>query len=274
METAEAVHDKVAWARERLADSSAGLTFEPGEHRYFLGGREMRSVSSIVEHFAPFDSIAMAKKCAANPKHPLYGKTEEEILAAWAEKRDAAAAAGTRVHAFGEACYLYLCGQEDQIDAQFLDRVTSEGLAAVEPKEIACARWWAERDWSRYTVVAKETRIVNPELGYAGTLDLLLYDRLNDAFPINDYKSNEDLYKWYGDMLLPPLNMIRSNDVGKYTLQQTAYTIQMRNAGLRVPTNELIWLREDGEYETVPLDMRYDKVVAFAIRQMNDKRKT
>ena len=258
----------VSDANMRLADATAGLDFKPDEHRYFLNGREMRSVSSIVEHFAPFDSLSVAAKCSVNPKHEHYGKSPEEIVAIWQQAGREAADAGTKVHAFAEACYLYLAGRENEIEEAFRDRVTSEGLAAVKPKEEAVARWWAENDWQRYAVVAKETRIVNPVLGYAGTFDLLLYDMYNAGFAQKDYKTNKDLERWFGEMLIPPLSMIRSNDIGKYTVQQTLYTVVLRNIGLPVLSNELIWARDEG-YRCVMLPMEYDKVIVWAVQQLN-----
>lgn len=264
--TAEAAREKIEWARQRLADASAGLTFDPGEHRYFLGGRELQCVSSVVEGFAPFDTEAKAKRCSTNPRHPLFGHSPEEIMEIWAKKRDDAAAAGTHVHAFGEACCSFLLGREDEIDPEFRDRITSEGLVATLPKEESMARWWSEYDWSRYAVVAKETKVVNPDLRYAGTFDLLLLDLVEDAFCQKDYKTNEDLDKSYGDKCLPPLDcVLGADDIGKYTIQQTLYTIQLRNIGFNVISNELIWLREEC-YETRNLRMDLDRIISYAVR--------
>lgn len=274
--SAEAAADTLRRARQRLADATEGLVFEPGEHRYLFAGRELRSVSSIVEHFAPFDTIATAKKCAANPKSQYFGQSIEEILNLWELKRDNAADAGTRLHAFGEACCSFLHDREDEIAPEYRERINDEGLVAVEPKEEALARWWAETDWDRFAVVAKETRVMNPGLRYAGTFDLLLYDRWNMGFAIKDYKSNEDLYKWYGDKLLPPLDQIKSNDVGKYTVQQTLYAIALKNIEIgRLVATDLIWLKEDG-YESVefefserdPHELKYEKLIAFAVKQL------
>ena len=253
-------------AEEALADSSAGLIFEPEEHKYFLGSKEMACVSSIVEHFAPFDAESKALSASLNPKHQHYGKTPEEILAIWQQNGKEASDAGTAVHAFGEACFLYMTGRENEIGSDFFDRIYPEGLMAIDPKEIAVARWWAENDWNRYVPVAMETRVVNVEYGYAGTFDLLLYDRYNLSFVVRDYKTNKDLYRWFNDMCLPPLSMIKANDIGKYTIQQTLYTIQLRRCGLPVMGNSLIWLKEEG-YQEVPLMMNYDKVVAYAAQQ-------
>jgi len=268
--TQTAAREQIQQARQRLSDSTHGLEFDPCPHKYHYAGREVRNVSSIVEHFAPFDSMAVAKRCSAKPGHEHFGKTPEEIMALWEKKRDDAADAGTAVHAFGEACCDFLTGNEEGIDPEFRERITPDGLVAIDPKEEAIARWWAETDWTRYAVVAKETRVFNPQLRYAGTFDLLLYDLVESGFLMKDYKSNEDLFKWYRDMMLPPLNMLKRNDIGKYTIQQTCYSICLRNIGLKVIGNDLIWLKEK-QYQEVKLDTRYDKVIAFAIQQMNNQ---
>lgn len=263
--TLDAAKSHIRMALKRLEDAAKGLEFEPEKHKYFLYGTELSSVSSVVEHFAPFDTAAKAAQVAANPRHPLFGKDVKEIIAIWEEKRDKAAAAGTKVHAFAEACFLFMCGLENEIEAEFRDRVKPEGLEARDPKEISVARWWNDQDWTRYVPVAKEVRLVNPECGYAGTFDLLLYDLMEEGFVLKDYKTNEDLHKWYGDMLTPPLNMLRADDVGKYTVQQTLYMIVLRLIGLLILRCELIWLKEDS-YEDVPLDVRYDRVIAYTVK--------
>ena len=270
LDSAEKAAEQIREARQRLADASCGLVFEPGEHRYFLGGKELRSVSSIVSHFAPVDTLALARRAAVNPKHQYFGRTPEEIMELWALKRDNAAAAGTRVHAFAEACCDFLLGKEEEMEPRFREMLTEDGLVATEPKDVAVARWWADIDWNRYAFVAKETRIANPVLRYAGTFDTLLYDRYLLGYAQKDYKSNEDLDKWYGDKLLPPLNNIKANDIGKYTVQQTLYTITLRQLGLNVVSNDLVWLKEN-EYEERGLDMRYDKIVAYAVNQLNNQ---
>lgn len=257
-------------AKQSLADSSEGLTFDPVPHKYFFHGREMRSVSSIVEEYAPFDTVAKAEKASKNPKHEHFGKSVDEIIAIWEENRDRAADAGTKIHAFGEACCLWMLGREDEIEEEFRDRITPDGLRADSPKEIAVALWWNDMDWSRYAIVAKETRVVNPILGYAGTFDLLLFDLVDGVFRIKDYKSNEDLFKWFGDYLQPPLNMIKANDVGKYTLQQTLYGIQINNIGLPLGSADLVWLKQE-EYDEVSIDLRYARVIAYAIQSKMPK---
>lgn len=251
-----------------LEDSTAGLTFEPDEHKYFINGTNVRCVSDVVQIFAPFNTEEKARSAAANPKHKYYGKTPEEIIALWEEKRDAAAAAGTQVHAFGEACFLYVLGHEDLIEDDMKSRLTSEGLIALTPKEEAVAHWWEEIDMTRYMPAFKETRIFNPILSYAGTFDLLLYDTVTDTFVMKDYKTNEDLFKWYGDMLATPLKMLKADDIGKYTVQQNLYNIALSNITIKISQLSLIWLKEDSTYMEVELP-ECNKLITYAVNTKN-----
>lgn len=258
-------------ARDRAAallrDSAHGLRFEAEEHRYFLGGRELRSVSSIVESYAPFDAMAAAKHVSRNRRSPMYGKTPGEIVSIWRAKGDEACAAGSAVHAFAEACFTVATGHPEDIAAELQGRfMAGRGLRADNAKEAAAARWWADLDTSRYMPVARETMLANPAYNYAGTLDLLLFDMQEKHYVLKDYKTNADIYRWYGKWLRPPLTPIKDNDVGKYTLQQNLYKIQLDNIGVDVGAMDLIWLKDDGSYEEVHIK-DYSRLVRYAMEQ-------
>lgn len=248
------------YASVLLADSAEGLVFDPVAHKYFLCGKEIPSVSSIVGYYAPFDSMKIAKLCSVNPRSRYCGMPVEEILRIWTDK----AAKGTAVHEFGEACFLVKNGQEDMVEGSLKGRIDADGLEASSPKEEAVARWWNDLDLNRYVPVAKETRIVNPAMNYAGTFDLLLYDLMEHHYALRDYKTNEDLFKRTKETLRPPLTPIRADDHGKYTLQQNLYRIQLENIGIHVGSMELIWLKNDGTYENVRID-EYDTLIRYAM---------
>lgn len=258
----------IAYAAKILEDSAHGLVFDAEQHRYYLGDRELRSVSAIVESYAPFDSLATAERCAKNKRHEMYGKDPQEIVAIWQRRADEAASAGSDVHEFCEACFLVKTGRADLLEDRYKARLTAEGLEASSPKEEAAARWWNALDMTRFIPVAKETRIVNPRHNYAGTFDLLLWDRMMQGYCIRDWKTNKDLFRWYGDMLRPPLSPIRADDHGKYTLQQNLYRISLENIGLPVISMELEWLRDDASYQSVEIK-DYDSLIRFAMDRDN-----
>ncbi len=258
-----------AWtyANERLADASCGLEFEPIAHRYSIGGTVIPSVSSVVEYFDPFDAAAVAAGCSKNSRHEMFGKSVEEILSIWKERGRVASEAGTAVHEFGEACFLCKAGRPDLLEPAMRERLFPDGtLEAVSPKEEAVARWWDALDLGRYVLIAKEARVYNPQLRYAGTFDILLYDLVEHCYMLKDYKTNADLFRWFGDYLRAPLTPIKSNDVGKYTVQQNLYRIELENISLKVGSMDLIWLKEDGTFQEVRLP-EYQKLVTFAVKQ-------
>lgn len=79
--------DAVRQARQILADATADLRFDDKQHRYFLGERELSSVSSVVESYSTFDEYEKALGCSRNIRHEHYGKSPEEIEAIGAYKQ-------------------------------------------------------------------------------------------------------------------------------------------------------------------------------------------
>ena len=253
--------------RGRLYDSTAGIVFDEKSHTYTIGGTVIPSVSSIVHRYSPFDKEKVASDCSRNPKSEYYGMSVSDIIALWEKKSDE----GSAVHEFGEACYLYMTGNEDLIEGPFASRLSANGIVAESPKEIAIAKWWASQDWKRLCPIAKETMVYNPLLNYAGTFDLLLYDCIVDTFILRDYKTNKDLLRWFGKWLSGQFyKIIKDSDEGKYTIQQNLYSLQLRNIGINISERTLIWLREDGTFNEVPIpDM--EKLVNFELSKSQNK---
>jgi len=256
--------DAVRQARQTLADATADLRFDEKEHRYFLGRRELSSVSSVVESYSTFDAYGKALDCSRNIRHEHYGKSPEEIMAIWEETARQAAEKGTVAHSYGEACFDLVAGGDGAVDAVHADRLCEAGLAASTGKEEAIAHWWNNLDLRRYIPVAKEARVVNIEAAYAGTFDVLLYDTVNKGFALRDYKTNKDLFKWFSTYLRPPLTPIKDNDYGKYTVQQNLYSIVLEILGFRVLSMQLIWLKDTGAYEEVAVPS-YKALIKYAL---------
>lgn len=258
-----------AWqyANSRLADATAGLEFEAVTHTYSICGTVIPSVSTIVEHFDPFDSVACAMRCAKNPRHELFGRTVRDIIEIWQSRGRAASDAGTQIHEFGEACFLCKAGMHEKIGHQLRPRLSSDGtLEATTPKEEALARWWDSLDLRRYVLIAKEARVYNPRLRYAGTFDLLLYDLVEHFFVLKDYKTNKELFRCMGDRLKAPLTPIKADNAGKYTVQQNLYVIELENLGIHVGAMDLVWLKDDATFQEVSLP-ECGKLVAFAAEE-------
>lgn len=78
------------------------------------------------------------------------------------------------------------------------------------------------------------------------------------------HNTNESLVKEFSHerkkMMLPPFDDLYSEPKGKYTLQLSAYQIPLEDIGLKVIARRLVWLKNDGTYELIPLPCVTDRI--------------
>lgn len=250
--------------RNKIIDSFKDLRFVEDGHKYFIGNKELTSVSVVTHLFKPeFNvkekTVEMYEKYYNVEGHKYYHMLPEEIEKIWANKAKEACNHGTECHEFGESCFYYMTGQYDKIIPSFKNRLTNDGgFKALYPKEEAIVKLWEELPKSIIPILA-ETKVYDEALGYAGTFDILFYYD-NKKYPdksgfyILDYKTNEDLTKNFGDKLLYPFNEMLNNSLNIYKLQLSLYENCLNNIGLKTVARRLIWLKPDGNYEKINLE--------------------
>lgn len=250
--------------RDKILESFKDLKFFEDEHRYFIGDKELKSVSVVTHLFKPeFDVKAKTKEMYNKyynvEGHKYYHMLPEEIEKQWKNKAKEACDIGTERHEFGESCFYYMTGQYDKILPNFKNRLTIDGgFEALYPKEEAIVRLWENIPKSVIPILA-ETKVYDEKLGYAGTFDILFYydNKINpekSGLYILDYKTNEDLTKNFGDTLLYPFNEMLNNSLNIYKLQLSLYENCLNNIGLKTVARRLIWLKPDGNYEKINLE--------------------
>ena len=148
------------------------LLFDPESHTYYIEGRPLKSVTTLVEEcFPQFDALYWAHR-----KAPQEGLTPEELMAKWEAEACRARDLGTTMHVKIERYYL---GEDsgDDTDAYRLFRC----FAAV----------------NRLYPFRTEWRIYLEEYGIAGTLDFL--ERTPDGtYNIYDWKRSRKLINRFG----------------------------------------------------------------------------
>lgn len=148
------------------------LLFDPESHTYYIEGRPLKSVTTLVEEcFPQFDALYWAHR-----KAPQEGLTPEELMAKWEAEACRARDLGTTMHDKIERYYL---GEDsgDDTDAYRLFRC----FAAV----------------NRLYPFRTEWRIYLEEYGIAGTLDFL--ERTPDGtYNIYDWKRSRKLINRFG----------------------------------------------------------------------------
>ena len=172
--------EKYEKIREKILTSFNDLVFVDEGHRYFVGDRELQSVSVVTHLYKKhFDSVLESKKTSErnwdNPKSKYYRMTPEEILAQWQKKSADACSRGTSIHLFGEMSFYYMIGQYEQILPEFRDRFTPDGGFESRCKEEdAVVKFYQDIPKCVVPILA-ETRVYDKDLGYAGTFDILFY---------------------------------------------------------------------------------------------------
>ena len=94
-----------------FAERRGQLVFDSGAHTYSVNGKRVpASVTGLISTFWPTDTRALAAKCGPGARRRATGDewaTDEQVMAAWAENRDAAAARGNAIHA---SLHAAVCG--------------------------------------------------------------------------------------------------------------------------------------------------------------------
>ncbi len=204
------------------------LTFNEDAHQYFVNGEKIRSsVSKVIKNFVvPFDSenvsYAIAKK---------RGVSKKEVLAEWKAISDEACERGTRVHLFGE------------------EYPFNKNLKPSCKQEEAIVKFW--EDVPDHIVPAvMELKMYHKKFLFAGTGDILLYNKKTGKYIIGDYKTNKDLFKNYkGKKLTGIFNFLLDMPLNKYQLQLSFYQILFEQVGFEVEGRKIIWLLKDGTYK-------------------------
>lgn len=250
---------EVTEIRKKILDTFGDLEFVEEGHKYFLHGRELTPVSTIVSRFEePFDTVAKATKYADD-----HGGTPEYWMDKWKFNNLRATVTGTQVHSYAESlAWLHMGHPENITEDNKYKYISDKGwLIPTRPKEESALKFWDKFPKDMW-VVLPETKLysgVNPNLpkfkeDFGGTMDLLMYykhptDDRKSGLVLGDWKTNADLYKEFSrakrKMMYPPFDEYFDESLSAYTIQLSCYQIPLEDIGLKVVGRRIIWLRED-----------------------------
>lgn len=255
---------KVSDIRNKILDTFNELVFVDEGHKYFLGDKELISVSVFAQQFEEeFDTVAKATAYAAK-----NGQTPEYWIDQWKFTNLKATIKGTQVHAYAEGLSWLNIGHPENIpvDQQYKYIEDKGWLIPTRPQEESALKFWNEFP-SNWHVVLPETKVYTDKKyskGYAGTFDLLVYDEEKDGLLVLDWKTNADIYKEFArnrnKMMYYPFNNLYMEPLGVYNIQLNAYAVCLEDIGLNVIAKKIIWLKEDGSYEIVEVGNEESKI--------------
>ncbi len=261
--------------RNKILKEFKDLTFIEEGHKYFLNGQQLPSVSEVTHKFCayPFDSEAQAARYAET-----HGETPQYWLDKWKFTNLKATTQGTLVHSYGESLGWLKNGHPEFITKENKCKYIKDKnwLIPTRPKEEAILKFYDELHPTLHFVLAetkvytgKDKKLTNLKQDYCGTFDILFYykdptDDSKSGLVIMDYKTNRELTKDFsremGKFLLPPFGDYYEEPLSYYTAQLSCYQLPLEDIGLKVIARRVIWLKDDGTYELIPLNDVTDRL--------------
>ena len=262
---------EVTEIRNKILKEFKDLEFIEEGHKYFLNGVQLPSVSEVTHKFCqyPFDTEAQAIAYAER-----HGETPQFWIDKWKFTNLVATTSGTLAHEYGEGLGWLRNGHPEFLPESCKPKyVKDKGwLIPTRPKENAILKFYDELHPNLYFVLAETkvysnksdvSKVNNP---FCGTFDLLMwYDNPTDSsksgLVVLDWKTNRELKKDFsreqGKFLLPPFGELYEEPLSYYTLQLNLYSLCLAGIGLPPIGARVIWLKDDGTYELIPINLLY-----------------
>ena len=267
---------EVAEIRRNIQESFKRLEFQEGPHKYYVHEDdgtvdELPSVSATIEKWEQYvDWDAKKEKKALE-----LGMTVEEVSRMWREKNILATNSGTGAHLYGEMCMHWFQGHPERICDVIKPQYEDGWLIPQSPKEMAALKYYEDiydvfmddNKPVKLWPVMPESQIYifkNNNLGltyrYSGTFDILhAFQAKNGKWKlaIHDFKTNASLTNDFvmskKQMMEEPFDDMLDHAISHYTIQLSLYQLGLEQLGYEIADRKLIWLKDDGTYDKVPV---------------------
>jgi ATP-dependent exoDNAse (exonuclease V) beta subunit len=244
-------------AHERDPD----ISFQEEGHIYTVKGEQgYTSVTTFIHKLFPhFDSTQIIQQILNNkrrndPTYKYYGKTKEDILHEWDVNRDAASAAGTKMHYDIECYFNNIYNENKSIEFEYFHRFLKDFVHCNNGLELKPYR----TEWCVYF----------EEYKLSGSIDMV-FENPDGTLQIYDWKRCKSIeYEAFKNetAILPSLEHLPNSNYWMYSLQLNLYkTILEKKYGKKVTGLYLVCLHPDNGYKT------YDRIdVPFLDKEVCD----
>jgi ATP-dependent exoDNAse (exonuclease V) beta subunit len=255
-------------AQKNAHPRDAAITFDEGPHLYYIDGKG--GYTSVTtwnhSHFGHFDADAiidgMQRKIENDPTYKYYKMSRAEIKRDWDRNRDAAAQAGTKMHADIENYWNGLPVQNDSIEYGYFLKFVA--------------------DFPELKPFRTEWMVYYEEYMLAGSIDMI-FENPDGTLQIYDWKRSKEIsYEAFGNKtaVTPCIADMPDCNFWHYTLQLNVYkTILEHKYGKKITGLYLVCLHPDYAYKTyeriaVPvLTKEMDDLLLHRAKQLLDKKK-
>ena len=224
------------------------ITFYDEPHKYFLGGKELISVTTLIgKYHEPFDEDYWSGYKATE-----YNLTPEEVLRAWKFINRKGTIKGSAIHDYAENLF--------------------QNKKFEYPQQMILNEFGFDPVWNEYEITKKhvdkfynevqgklipirtEMVVYDKETLIGGMLDILFYNVKMKEFQIWDWKTNKKFDRENKERyLLGNLCTIEDSDLEVYSLQLEMYKqIIEKNVPIKLGQSYIVWFSHRNEsYEII-----------------------
>lgn len=217
------------------------IKYHDKPHKYFIGDKELVSATTFIGKFKPkFDTDGMAESYAAKRKLKV-----EDVKNDWDFKRDFSTVKGSALHNYAENWWNNKVFPYDESIA-----IKMWGIDPVKEPLGKCIKLFHmfHNDAKENLIPVKMELVVgDEELGIAGMVDCLFWNKKSQELQIWDYKTNKEIKtsNSFSQYFNKPISHLDVCELNTYSLQLSLYKyIIERNTGLKIGSTYLIWINE------------------------------
>lgn len=202
------------------------IRHDPVSHKYFVGDKEIESVTSYIKKYKTIDAheLLMKKyKLSREDVLKAISKDDNEVAEEkkrWQKLSQDAMKRGTEIH----------------------ERVSKELLGEKQDDKIcSMVRNWIKEN--QMEVVKVEQIVYDPNIGLAGTIDALF--KKGDKYILVDWKTGKKIKDSSNMKMAKPFHEYDDCPMSHYTIQLNIYASILEKMGYKISEKIIVHLTED-----------------------------
>jgi hypothetical protein len=229
------------------------IMFYDEPHKYFLDGKELISVTTLIHQYQE----EFNEDYWSNYKAGQYFVSQEDILRGWKFINRKGVVKGSAIHDYAEKLF--------------------QNKKYEYPKEAIFKEFGFDPVWNEYQITKKhvdkfyndvqgklipirtEFVVYDKESMVAGMLDMLFYNVKTNEFQIWDWKTNKDFtFEMKNRHLIKDLFTLEDCDLETYSLQLELYKhIIEKNTSIKLGKSYIVWFSHNNEnYQVIEVKNR------------------
>jgi hypothetical protein len=227
----------------KLFTSFNDVTFHDEPHKYYVDGKELVSVTTIIHRYQE----DFQEDYWSNYKAEEYSLNQREVLRAWKFINKKGTIKGSAIHDYSENLF--------------------QNKIFPYPKQLILDEFGFDPVWEEYLITKKhvdnfyndvkgklipirtEMVVYDKESLIGGMLDILFYNVKAKQFQIWDYKSNKKFDKEMKSRHFhDELFMLEDSDLEIYSLQLAMYKLIIeKNTGIKLGKSYVVWFSHNND---------------------------